>query len=192
MSEPYEPEVVKWFTAARRFPQLIGKTPDGHILWGGPYTISQVVGGVGVLVGGLRTTSMWGHFGVLGNSALLFVVVFAIVYGLGRLPLGGRSPLTMATHVGRMFIASTSGYYRGRPIAVRRPHRVISRIRIQSPPMARPDTSGPEKSGPDAPLESAPAPAAPESAAPVPRPVAVRPLSGVQQLLATSAEGTLQ
>jgi len=29
-------EVVKWYTRARRFPQLIGKTPDGARLWGGP------------------------------------------------------------------------------------------------------------------------------------------------------------
>ena len=64
-------EVVKWYTRARRFPQLIGKTPDGATIWGGPYTYTQVIAGVAFIVIGSKTTWLWGHFGLLGNALIL-------------------------------------------------------------------------------------------------------------------------
>ena len=65
------PEIVKWYTRARKFPQLIGKTPDGAKLWGGPYTYTQVVGASVVLVVGLKTISLWGSFGLVGNALVV-------------------------------------------------------------------------------------------------------------------------
>ena len=37
---------LKWYTRARKFPQLIGRTPDGTRIPGGPYTYTQVAAGV--------------------------------------------------------------------------------------------------------------------------------------------------
>ena len=76
-------EVVKWYTRARRFPQLIGRTPDGARIWGGPYTYTQFFGGVAVLVVGAKTVGVWGQFGVIGNALLLLAVAYTVTRGAG-------------------------------------------------------------------------------------------------------------
>lgn len=63
-------EVVKWYTRARRFPQLIGKLPDGRRIWGGPYTYTQVIAGAVLIVVLAKTASIWAQFGVIGNIVI--------------------------------------------------------------------------------------------------------------------------
>lgn len=111
-------EVVKWYTLARRFPQVIGRTSDGAKIPGGPYTYSQVFVGVGLLVGGLKTTGLWAHFGTVYNGMLLVLVTAGVVVGLGRLPLANRSPLAMGLGAYRAVAASASGTIAGRPAAL--------------------------------------------------------------------------
>ena len=88
-------EVVKWYTRARRFPQLIGKTPDGARIWGGPYTYTQLVGAVTVLVVGAKTVGVWGQFGLVGNALILLAIAYGTALMLGRLPVGSRNPMAV-------------------------------------------------------------------------------------------------
>lgn len=132
------PEIVKWYTRARRFPQLIGKTPDGATIWGGPYTYTQVIAGVLFIVVGSKTTWLWGHFGLIGNTLLLLGAAYGLVVLLGRLPIGSRNPLSVTNGMVRALSSPAAGHLGGRPLRTRRPHRVRSRVVVSpTPPSAR-------------------------------------------------------
>lgn len=127
-------EIVKWYTRARRFPQLIGKTPDGATIWGGPYTYTQVIAGVGVIVIGSKTTWLWGHFGVVANAVILLGIAYGLVLALGRLPIGSRNPLSVSAGVIRAMSAPTHGRLAGAPVRVRRPHQSRTKLVISPTP----------------------------------------------------------
>lgn len=183
-------EVVKWYTRARRFPQLIGRTPDGARIWGGPYTYTQFFGGVAVLVVGAKTVGVWGQFGLIGNALLLLAVAYTVTVVLGRLPIGSRNPLAVAAGGLRVLSCPPAGRLAGHPVRVRRSHRAHTRVVINPPeptpavPVAEPipDTdpvahpASPARS--DLPPPSHPAPQTTAAAAPA--------LTGVQRLLASS------
>lgn len=128
MPKNEETEVVKWYTRARRFPQLIGKTHDGTPLWGGPYTYTQVIVGVGILIVGVKTTSLWGHFGLIGNALLLLSVAYGVVLLVGRLPIGSRNPLSVGAGALRAWSAPGLGRQGGTPVRARRPTRVTRSV----------------------------------------------------------------
>jgi len=133
-------ERVKWFTLARKFPQLIGRTPDGARIPGGPYTITQAVGGLIVLVVGYYSMGLWANFGVLGNYTLLLALTGAVIFGLGRIPLGARNPAAIGMGAFRAVAAPQRGRLRGRPVRIRRPrqltHRVVICTALTPPPVA--------------------------------------------------------
>jgi hypothetical protein len=140
-------EIVKWYTRARRFPQLIGKTPDGKSLWGGPYTYAQVVVGVGLVVLGSKTVWLWGQFGRVTNVLILGGVSYGVVLILGRLPFGSRNPLSVAAGIVRAVASPGSGRRGGRPVRLSRPHKARARIVI-APVMPRPGPE-PRQTAPD-------------------------------------------
>lgn len=190
-------EVVKWYTRARRFPQLIGKTPDGARLWGGPYTYTQVIGAAIVIVVGIKTAGVWGQFGLIGNALVLLGVAYATTLGLGRLPIGSRNPLSVAQGALKSVSTSPAGSYAGRPLKIRRPHRVASRVVIAHTDRTYQDL--PSMTGPALGDTSTPAPkpdrGRPRWARPAPsqrphptpaRPVTPAALSNVQRLLASA------
>jgi len=123
-------ERVKWFTLARKFPQLIGRTPDGARIPGGPYTITQAVGGLIVLVVGYYSMGLWANFGVLGNYTLLLALTGAVIFGLGRIPLGARNPAAIGIGAFRAVAAPQRGRLRGRPVRIRRPRQLTQRVVI--------------------------------------------------------------
>jgi len=133
MSEEHGVERVKWFTLARRFPQLIGRTPDGTRIPGGPYTVTQALGGLAVVVVGYMSMGVWAHFGGLGNFAVLFAVAGGTVFGLGRIPLGARNPFAIGVGVVRAVSAPKLGRVRGRSVRIRRPHTVTHRMIVCTP-----------------------------------------------------------
>lgn len=97
-----EPEVIRNFTAARKFPQLIGKTPDGKRIAGGPYTLSQFVGGAGAIFVLYQTRGLWWHaLGLRWSIVFVAVVVVGTVVLLGRLRPGGRSPVSVVAGFAR-------------------------------------------------------------------------------------------
>ena len=195
------PEIVKWYTRARRFPQLIGKTPDGATIWGGPYTYSQVIAGVVCVVIGSKTTWLWGHFGLVGNAMILLGVAYGVVLLIGRLPIGSRNPLSVGSGVLRAVGSPAQGHLGGSPLRIRPPHRARSRVVIGPTPTRTEDAANTEppasttrsrRRGPR-PRWSRPAPSQQPIATPPPT---VRPtpastrtapaLTGVQRLLASS------
>lgn len=180
-------EVAKWYTRARRFPQLIGKTPDGAKLPGGPYTFTQVGVFVGVFVVGLKTTHIWGAFGLLGNFAVLFGVAYGACFAAGRVPVGARNPFSVGASVLRAVAAPAGGRYRGSPIRPKRPHPISARLVIADTPRSVASLAGSAKSV----QQEAPAPPPVRQAQSTPSPGPLQapspPLTGIQLLLASSA-----
>ena len=203
-------EVVKWYTRARRFPQLIGKTPDGATIWGGPYTYTQVIAGAALIVIGSKTTWLWGHFGLLGNAFILLGGAYGLVLLLGRLPIGSRNPLSVGSGALRALTSPPQGHMGGTPVRLRRPRTVRSRLVINPHPQAaegtahavEPTASHARAGRGRRPLWSRPSPSQQPGAA-VPTSTRLRPtpatdhnrsatpaLSGVQRLLASSSAPT--
>lgn len=56
-----EVEVVKWYTKARRFPQLLGRAPDGTRIPFGPYTMTQAIGAGAVIFAAKVLSGLWAH-----------------------------------------------------------------------------------------------------------------------------------
>lgn len=190
-TSPPDVEVVRWFTRARKFPQLIGRTPDGTRLWGGPYTPTQLVGGGLVFFIGARTLEAWANFGLVMNLALLLVISYGTIWGLGRVPIGARNPLSILTGIYRAVMAPQTGHLAGRPVRLRRPYRVQHRVSLplaDLPEPAAPAVAGQSKPAPAA----SPTTAQPTRTQPTPAPGPTRKpaLTGVQALLATKANAT--
>lgn len=187
------PEIVRWYTRARKFPQLIGKTPDGAKLPGGPYTYMQVIGAAIVLVIGLKTVSLWGAFGLIGNALVVLGAAYGAALLLGRLPIGSRNPISVATGVVRALSGPAQGLLGGAPLRIRGPHRVRSRLVIRhhvpTTAAAHSASAAPELAPGEAALSPAREPVpeltttAPGPASPPPR---LPALTGVQRLLASS------
>lgn len=116
-------EVVKWYTRARKFPTLIGKTPDGTRLPGGPYTITQVLVGAALAV--LLASPPWWwtrFFDPMTNVAIFVLVVGGGVFFSGRLPIGLRNPLTWGSGVFRSLTQPPGGSIAGKPVRLRAAH----------------------------------------------------------------------
>jgi hypothetical protein len=176
-----EVEVVRWYTRARRFPQLIARTPDGTRLPGGPYSIHQIVAAAVLLMVGYKSMGLWAHFGFITNTAILLGGTWAVVYGIGKIPVGARSPITVATGAVQAMVTPTRGRHRGKPVRIRRPKRIRHRLIVAAAPIAR-TAADPIPAAAVAPrLAAAPVPA------PTGQPLPSRPappLTGVQLLLA--------
>lgn len=140
-------EVVKWYTRARRFPQLIGRTSDGTKLPGGPYTYTQVGLGVGVLLVGQKTARLWAHFGTATNVVVLVGITAAVVFLAGRLPIGGRNPLSLASGAVQAFTAPRHGRYRGVPVRAGKPQRTGSTRLIVLAPATQAGSPAPASGG---------------------------------------------
>ena len=193
MVEATAVEKVKWYTLARRFPQLIGRTPDGARIPGGPYTVTQAVGGMGILAVGYYSMGLWASFGTFGNFAALILVTGAAIIGLGRIPLGARNPVSIGIGAARAASAPRAGRLRGKAVRIRAPHQVRHRIVVCRLIPTGDPTAIPT---PVTTSTTAPPPPAPEPRAATPR-AAVRPrrptqtsspvpqLTGVQALMAT-------
>ena len=187
MSSP-TPEVVKWYTRARKFPQLIGRTPDGAKIWGGPYTFTQAVGAGVILLIGVNTMGLWARYGLIGNAVVLLGVTYGLVLLLGRIPVGSRSPLSVVSGFMHAVLSPRNGRLAGRPVRHRRPHRVRHRITVLIDQPVTPVAPGRLARVPTAAPAAKPAtkstakPTTKPAAAPAPRPQVV--LSGVQALLA--------
>ena len=87
-------DVVKWYTHARRFPTLIGRTHDGRRIPGGPYTPTQLIVGAVLAWAASKTTSVWAHFGRVTDIVLFVVVVGGDLRCPARLQRSVRWPLS--------------------------------------------------------------------------------------------------
>jgi hypothetical protein len=188
------PEVVKYYTRARKFPQLIGRTPDGAKIWGGPYTFTQAISAGVVLFVGVNTMGLWAHHGLIGNALILLGLAYGVVLVLGRIPPGARNPLAVLAGVVHALAAPRTGRVAGRAVRVRRPHRVRHRITVLRPPVPEPPAPVAVAGAPARRAKPAPVPVRTRrptpAASPLPKAVVPAPrqpaLSGVQALLARS------
>lgn len=194
MSNDAQFEVVKWYTRARRFPQLIGRTPDGTKIPGGPYTFTQVLGGAAFLVVAWQTLPVWGAFGLIGNAMVMLVATWLLIVGLGRIPIGARNPLSLAEGAVRALTAPAAGRVGGREVRIRRPHRARTVLVVSRPHVSTTPAPVPQPVVTTAALATAAAPAAtsgppsedafvevPASSHSLPTPP---PLTSVQRILA--------
>ncbi|WP_329625859.1 hypothetical protein OG357_38135 (plasmid) [Streptomyces sp. NBC_01255] len=118
MSAAAEDEVLvgRCYTKARRHPLMIGKWPGGRKrIWGGPYTVLQVIV-IAVVFGVLMLTrSAWAHFGLVN-----LVVAIGVPYGLSLLVrhvhVDGRNPLLVAVSAVGVVVAPGGGRLGGRPV----------------------------------------------------------------------------
>lgn len=126
-------DIAKVYTATRRFPQLIGRTSDGTRIWGGPYTYTQIFGGGGALVVLWKTMPVWSTGGALLDGALVLALTAGVVFGLGKLPLGGRNPLSMLHGLGNAAVTGAPREVGGVAIRPTKPRAVYSPVRILTP-----------------------------------------------------------
>lgn len=166
-------QVVKWYTRARKFPQLIGRTHDGTRIPGGPYTTTQFIGAVLMVMVAVNTIGLWARFGLVGNIFVLGGVIFGGVWSLGKIPIGARNPVSVVFGLVRAVTRPGEGTVRGHRVRLPKPHQIRHRI-ITTPPVANRPTSRRQP------------PNAPE---PIPerRPPAT-PLTGVQRTLLAARE----
>lgn len=177
-------EIVKWYTRARRFPKLIGKTPDGTRIWGGPYTYTQVIVAVVVLVVGNETLWLWGQFGLVGNALVLVGGSYGAAVAAGRLPIGMRSPVSVGVGCWRALTAPAHGVHAGMPVRLPRASVVRSQVVVSTAAARRPAPTPADTavSPVPAPVATPPAPVSTTAR----HPAAIPALTGVQRLLASS------
>jgi hypothetical protein len=140
-------EIIRDFTKARKFPNLIGRTPDGKRLIGGPYTITQFVGGGGVAAVLYVFRGLWMHFDTITNTVLFIVPVIGTVFILGKLRLAGRSPVSMLSGVLTAVTAPKHAPINGYPVKTRMPVLVLAGGHIQPYRLAE-DTPAPTAKAP--------------------------------------------
>lgn len=135
MPDDVQLETVKYYTKARKFPQLLGRFPDGTKIPGGPYTVQQLLGGVVVIGLGSMTMGIWGVFGGLGNIVVLLCFGLGTTFLIGRLPMNGRNPMYAAIGFFKAASYPSSGRYQGRAIKIRRPRTVTNMTNVWVGPL---------------------------------------------------------
>ena len=124
-------EVAKTFTRTRRIPQLIGRTSDGMRIPGGPYTMTQAIGGF--VVGWLLyiTMGLWGGSSAMWNWGMALTAVGVAVFMLGRMPIGGRNPVTVLLGFGNATVATRPTAVGGMAPPRSKIHAVTGSVLIQ-------------------------------------------------------------
>ncbi|HEY9412695.1 MAG TPA: hypothetical protein VIP77_24185 [Jiangellaceae bacterium] len=135
MSDEETFETVKYYTRARKFPQLLGRFPDGTKIPGGPYTVQQLLAGVGIIAFGSMTMGIWGIFGGIGDIVVLFMVGFAAMFFIGRLPMNGRNPFAAVLGFYKASVAPRGGRFQGKSIRIRRPRRMTHMTNVYYGPL---------------------------------------------------------
>ncbi|MFB8087326.1 hypothetical protein [Streptomyces sp. NPDC055992] len=117
--------VGRCYTRARRHPLMIGRWPGGRgRIWGGPYTVPQIIVLAGSLTLLLLTRALWAHFGLLN-----YVIALGLPYGLSLLvrhvQVDGRNPLSVAASSIGLLTRPSSGRLGGRPVKAVRGRRPL-------------------------------------------------------------------
>lgn len=137
-----EPDRLRWYTRARRIPKLIGKTASGEHLPGGPYTVTQFVGGALVLVGMNFTRPLWGGNG-LGDYLVIALVATVVVIALKFVRTAGRNPALVIAGRAAGIIAPSYGRQGGAPIKTPRGQKLASRVNVDLAPASLTRTPSP-------------------------------------------------
>ncbi|WP_237189257.1 hypothetical protein [Rothia nasimurium] len=112
-------QVGKFYTAARKFKQLIGQLPDGSTIPGGPYTITQFVPTLFLLIPYALKIKFfgWGSMTAAVVETLIVLGLCALsVFALGQLPPTRRSIFHILTTYPNLVFSSKNGYWNGQKI----------------------------------------------------------------------------
>lgn len=139
MSTPRDerPRTARFYTSISRIPVLIGKIGESRII-GGPYTPTQIVLGVLVLVVGYNTMPVWGP--LVGSLTLvrLFALLVAagfVLWASGQLPSSRRKIHNLVIDAAGATIAPGAGKLNGRPVRLPTPHLVGGTVLIGIDPL---------------------------------------------------------
>lgn len=185
-------EPIRFFTRARHIPTLFGKLPGSRwSLPGGPYTLTQALVAVAPLATVYLTRHHWSqHANAISLGVLAGALGIGLALAVGRLPLGGRNPVSILTGFYLVWTAPRLGMQAGKEIRITRPVRVRGRqpgLRYDHVTTALPVDPGsaPEK----APASKQPiVPAEPMAPVPANTDSDRQRLSDVQRLLAATAK----
>lgn len=112
----YSADEVRWYTSARKVPKYIGKPPGGGTYPGGPYTVTQFVGGALIFTAGAYTEEWWGPSNWLVNKVILVAVTAAFMAVAKMFKPGGRSLLiAVPAYVGAV-VGTPLGQFRGKRV----------------------------------------------------------------------------
>lgn len=128
---------VRWFTAARHVPSLIGRMHDGTMIKGGPYTLVQafVIPITAAVAWGTR--GLWGTGSWIIDGGLSLLVAAGLGWGAGHMP-DDRNPVLW---VAGLLSASTQprwGRSNGRRITVPKPQRIHGHVIVQCRELQQP------------------------------------------------------
>ncbi|MBG6184735.1 hypothetical protein IWX65_002713 [Arthrobacter sp. CAN_A214] len=115
MSTQNHVQTGRFYTAARKFQQLIGVTPAGETIPGGPYTVTQFIVGIVVLVLGFISRPLWSQ-GALTDVLFIAAAVVGITYAVGRMPGSRRSIINLINCWITLMSRPRTGTYRGRKL----------------------------------------------------------------------------
>lgn len=190
-AESNEVMVGRCYTKARRLPLVLGEL-SGFRLWGGPYTVPQLVTMALVLGVMLLSHPLWAHFGLL-NAVLLLGVPYIVSFAVRYLHADGRNPLSVLGSSMGLLVAPSQGRIAGRPLRQqRRPVPLTGVCTITWQPAVAGGPAGVRQAhtagGPVRSLSTGPVPEPERAALPPSSPESsaarVRVLSGVGALLA--------
>lgn len=90
-------EIIRWPTAGRRQPLLVGKDLSGRKIPFGPFTIYQIIGAIIVALVGWNTKQFWGT-DYDGLVVIVGIVISSVAAGwlLGMVNFGNRNPIWAA------------------------------------------------------------------------------------------------
>lgn len=106
--------VGRCYTAARRYPLQVGRFESGGRIPGGPYTMTQLAVMVGSFVVLVVTRPVWGGHGLL-DIVMVLAVPYATGWGICRVQIDHRNPLTAFASVSGVLFSPPAGRIAGRP-----------------------------------------------------------------------------
>jgi hypothetical protein len=115
-------DVARFFTRGVKFPRLLGTTPDGKKIPGGPYTMLQAVGGLTAFLLTQFTKPLWTNGSTFTELLVIAAVTIGVGYALRHVRAGGRNPASAALSIATVLSQPKLGRLQGRPIRIRRPH----------------------------------------------------------------------
>lgn len=108
--------IGRCYTKARRHPLVVGTLPGGGRLWGGPYTIPQLIVAAASFALLLLFRPVWAHFGSVLNVLIAVGVPLGLAFGVRRVSVDGRNPLAVAGSVLSVLGSPADGRLGGRPV----------------------------------------------------------------------------
>lgn len=115
MSNQDHVQTGRFYTAARKFQQLIGVTPAGEAIPGGPYTVTQFIVGIVVVVVGFISRPLWTQ-GAITDVLFIAAAAVGLTYGVGRMPGSRRSLINLINCSMALMFRPRTGKYRGQKL----------------------------------------------------------------------------